>query len=47
MISNNDMGTFFSSSIAIGLWLLTAALFLYGPIQSMRAKKGAAQGNQQ
>ena len=47
MISNNDMGAFFSSSIAIGLWLLTAALFLYGPIQSMRAKKGAAQGNQQ
>ena len=47
MISNNDMGTFFSSPIAIGLWVVTAMLLLYGPIQSMRAKRGAAQGSQQ
>lgn len=43
MISNNDMGTFFSSSIAIGLWLLTLALLLYGPVKALLSKKEQAQ----
>ena len=46
MISNNEMGTFFSSSIAIGLWLLTLALLLYAPVRAMLSRKGQTQAQQ-
>lgn len=34
MISGNDMGTFISSPIAIGLWVLVGVVLLYGPIKN-------------
>lgn len=39
MISGNDMGTFISSPIAIGLWMVLAVVMLYGPIKNIFSKR--------
>lgn len=39
MISGNDMGTFVSTPIAIGLWMLVAVVLLYGPVKSTLSRR--------
>ena len=34
MISGNDMSTFISTPIAVGLWILVGIVLLYGPIKN-------------